>query len=206
MELKYKNWNEIPISLWKEIKEVKTDDTTQLNLELLALLCDVSIDDIYSLNVGEINKLLPQIKFLEDFKFDTKFSAKTIVLNGKTYNVSIDLQKFTIAQYIDFQTYWGQKDRDLAKIISCLLIPKGCKYNDGYDVVEVINDIEEHLSITIANSIVFFFLKESVSSIKATLICLEWMTKRKMRKNKEQMMEALNQIQIMEKIISSGLL
>lgn len=207
IDLKYKSWKEMPISVWKEIAALDTEDITRLNIEILAILCDVRVNDIYNLPAIEISRLLPKIKFTENFEYDKEWKAKSVVLNGKKYDLTTDFTKFTVAQYIDFQSFYGQKDRDLARIISCFLIPHGYKYNDGYDVVEVIEAIETHMSVADANSIVFFFMKESMSLVKATLICLEYLTKKRMKrtkKNKDILKQNIKMMEEMRRVILNG--
>ena len=51
----------------------------------------------------------------------------------------MNFHKLTTAQYIDFQSY--SKDSDYSKMLSVFLVPKGKKYGEGYDALEVINDV-----------------------------------------------------------------
>jgi hypothetical protein len=41
-------------------------------------------------------------------------------------------------------------------MLSVFLIPEGHKYNDGYDMLQVINDIND-LPVTVVNDAAFFF-------------------------------------------------
>ena len=67
------------------------------------------------------------------------FRQKDIKVNGREYYFDGLLGKITTAQYIDFQNY--QKNNDEQKSFSVFIIPKGHKYNDGYDIEQVFNDI-----------------------------------------------------------------
>lgn len=209
MELLYNKWDDISISLYKEIVEATKQpgySTMEINIAVLALLCGAGEDDIYALSIPEVTRLMSKIDFLDNFSFNEKWRSKKIRLNGKDYNVDTDLTRFTIAQYVDFQTYWGKNDNItyMSNILSCFIIPKGCKYNEGYDIQEVINTIEEYMPITMANAIIFFFLKESVSLIRATKICLELKMNKMMKKDKKlkEMMEA--KIQEVQEIVLHG--
>ena len=211
MEILYKNWDDVTISVYRDILDIVNDKsmtTTEINVALLALFLGISEDDVYNMNVTEVNKLLPNIKFLDNFDFNKNFNSKKIKLNDNEFMIDTDLTKFTVAQYVDFQTFWGKNDINtyLPNILSCILIPKGKKYNDGYDIVEVATLIEQYMPITIANSILFFFVKESVSLIRAFQICLDWKMRRMKKKMKKEDLEELqNKMDIMWEAVFSGL-
>lgn len=211
-KLIYKSWDDITISLYKQMLEI-TEDTqlsaTEINLAILALLMGIEEDEIYDYSVEEIQNLLPGLAFLNDFKFNQNWKRKKIVINGRNYSVETDLLKMTIAQYVDFQTYWAKKDnvQFLSNLLSCFIIPKGCKYNEGYDIAELIDTIENNLPITTANSILFFFIKESVTSIRAIQICLDWMlNKKKTKENQEQIMKLQIQMNQLFQEVFNGFL
>ena len=64
------------------------------------------------------------------------------------------LGNVTTAQYVDFTNY--SKSNDISKMLSVFMIPEGHKYNDGYDMLQVINDIND-LPVTVVNDAAFFF-------------------------------------------------
>lgn len=211
--LVYDSWDKISISLYKQILEATEMEVSpmEINLSVLALLMGVDEDVVYSLSIPEVQKLLEKIDFLNQFDFNKKWSSKKITLNGITFNIDTNLQKFTISQYIDFQTFWNKKDnmKYMANLLSTILIPKGKKYNEDYDISEITQTIEEYLPITTANSILYFFLKDLLTSIRALQICLDWKLKRmekKSKSNKEQLMKVREMTEKMFQEVFNGLL
>ena len=195
MELKYKNWKEISINTFKKLQEAikdapVTDDETlntlNNNIAMLSVLCDVDEDDIASLTTSEYVRLVNECNFLVDMPKVKITDNYTI--NGKEYEVFLSLRNMTVAQYVDFQTFYKEQDKYYKELLACFLIPKGMKYGEGYDIAEVANDIGEHLSIVDANSIMFFFVLLYQSLTKATLNYSIRDMKKLMRKekNKEQ--------------------
>lgn len=192
MELKYKGWGDVSITLNKKIKEVYEDDALEdLDKEVcvLALLCDVEPDCIWNLSIYEIDLLRQELS-----KFgNTDFKKNLEKLNGYKVGdieceVCTDLNKFSYAQYVDFQGYFTQDD-NIGKLLSTMLIPKGKKYNDGYDMVEFIKTIENNINILKANELCFFFLKKLVNSMKRmNRSLLGWMTMKKMITKKKNPM------------------
>lgn len=202
IKIKYKSWNEVSISLYRQISEICSRDIEPLdkNIALIALLSDCPEDDIWDLKVEEVESLFKEIAWVFDFKFNQKWHGKKIKINSKTYDVCIDLQNFSISQYIDFQMLWPKlKDSDDAysQILATFIIPEGKKYNKDYDLGETIEEIENYLPITQANSVLYFFLISLARSIRATEICYTQMMKilRMRAKTKEEK----EKIKILEK-------
>lgn len=193
MELKYKNWNDITIGVYKELNEIlkfeRTDDEimdeVNLSIALLSTLCDADEDEVASLTINDFKALAAQCAFLNEMP-KVRIKDKYII-NGKEYRVQYNVQDMTMAQYIDYQTFVKEKDKHLSNIIACFLIPKGKKYGDGYDIQKVKDDIGNHLSIVDANSILFFFVLLYQSLTKAMLTySIRQMKKARKKMNKEE--------------------
>lgn len=198
MKLKYKNWNDISVNTFKRLRDIKTDihsdiDALEANISLLSILCDCSEDEISGLSTSNFSKLLQQTDFLKSLpKIDIK---DKYVINGKKYELFLTMQEMNVAQYIDFQTYFKDKDKYFNELLSVFLIPKGKKYNEGYNIAEVINDIGEHLSILDANSIMFFFVISFQSLTKVTLNSLiKRLKKMKNEVEKEKLEKAITEL------------
>lgn len=216
MELKYKNWKEISINTFKKLQDVisdvpVTDDATlnniNSNIAMLSVLCDVDEDTIASLSTSEFVKLVNDSNFLSDMP-KVKITD-TYVINGKVYKVFLSLNNMSVAQYIDFQTFYKEYDKYTRELLACFLIPEGKRYGEDYDIAEVITDIGEHLSIVDANSILFFFVILYQSLTKTTLNCSIKDMKKMMRKekNKEQRMkmeQAIMELKKARDLVANG--
>lgn len=202
IKIEYKGWDEVSISLYNEISKICGDDNLEAldkNIKLIALLSDTPEDKIWDLELEELKPLLNDIAWLWkfDFKKKNRWKGNKININGKPYTICTDLERFTISQYIDFQMIWPtlkNSDDNYAQILSTFIIPEGKKYNKDYDLKEVIKEIDENLSITQANSVLYFFLLCLARSIRATEICYKVLMKilkmrTKTKQDKEQMKE-----------------
>lgn len=202
IKIKYKSWDEVPIKLYREISEICQRDCEPLdkNIALISLLSDTPEDDIWSLKMEDVGPLFKEIQWLWDFKFNKKWHGKKIKINGKTYTVSLDLQDFTISQYIDFQNLWPklkESDEAYPQILATFIIPEGKKYNKDYNLQEVIQEIDSYLPITQANSVLYFFLLSLARSIRATEICYTQLMKILIRRTKTK--EEKEKIKMLEK-------
>lgn len=207
-----KSWRDISINEYYQLKEI-SDDTSMEEYEkevaIIAFLYNMTDDEVWSLNINDFNKLQVEKTWIYDFDFDKKKNFKKIEIKGNKYDVNIDIQKMNVAQYIDFQTYWSQRDNMkniIGNLLSIFIIPKGKKYNEGYDINEVIADIKDNIDIMTAQEILFFFLSSYLISIQIILNYLKWKIKRMKRKekNKEEMEKLEKEVKRLEKIISDG--
>lgn len=167
VELKYNKWEEISIGLYNKIREITEDeslDQITKEAEVLSILCDVELDEIWNLPMNKIQELRSGLKFVSDFQFNKNKKIKNVVVGGIDCVVS-DLNNFTYAQYVDFQSFYGDETK-MSNLLTTILIPRGKKYNDGYDILEFTNNIENNLNVLTANEVCFFFMKKYLNSIK----------------------------------------
>lgn len=207
-----RSWRDVSINEFYEIKDISEDETMtdyEKEVALMAYINNMTEEDIWKMNINSFKKLQSEKKWMQEFNFDTKKTFKKITINNNKYTVDVNLQHFSVAQYIDFQTYWPMRDnmRDIiGNILAIFIIPKGHSYNEGYDIAEVVNDIKSSIDIMTANEIIFFFLSSYQTLMKVSVSYLKWMTKRKFKKDKLKTKQLEEQIQNLEKLISDGLL
>ena len=163
MELKKKSWRDVSINEYFDLKE-KLDDGTlnEYDKEVikLAFITEQDEDKIWSLSINEFRALQVQSLWMQEFPISDNPKFSTIKINKETYNIDTNLQNFTIAQYIDFQSFYSKRksnERVLGNILACFIIPKGHKYAEGYDIQELVSTLNNNLDILTANEIMFFF-------------------------------------------------
>lgn len=152
--------NDLTVKQVMDIKNITTEDEMEKALELVSI--------IYKCNADELpyNDFMKKLKDINLTKPVDNFGTRSkYVINGTTYKLDKSMSIST-AQYVDYINY--QKNGDIIKTLSVFLIPKGHTYNDGYDLLKVMKDIES-LPFKEANAIAFFFLKRLVIFIKLFL-------------------------------------
>lgn len=212
MKLKYNDYSNLPIGKYYEILDICESDLSKIekDLAVIAVLLDVTEDEVYKLKPEEVYELQQQLKFLSKPAKDAKKKFKKLKIADKTYRIVSKLDELNIGQYVDFQFNWN-KDylTNLPQILSIFLIPEGCKYNEGYDIVEVQQAIKDNLSIEAALNIAFFLRRKSVDLIKSRLLycrLMLMMTKLRMKdkKLKAQMKELIQKYKTLEKLLTDG--
>jgi hypothetical protein len=163
------NWRNLPVGKWLEILELSRDenvDALEQQVKTIAILTGLTDDEVLDLPIVEYRELASKTKFLEK-EYDGKLQiAKSYGLNGMELIPVKDFSKITTAQYVDYQTFSKEGDMYLVQTLSTLLVPKGKKYNDGYDLDAVQQAIRDNLSVADVVSLYAFFLTKWVKSIK----------------------------------------
>lgn len=177
------SYKRLPIGKYKELLDICSDynlTTQDRNLEILSVLSGYEVDTLLDMNITDVEIMMQQTAFL-----DTPLPpsqgynvAKKYKIQGWVLCPVSDAKKMNVAQYVDFQTFSKEPDKYMVEMLSCLLVPEGKKYNNGYDITELHSIIRDNLSIYDANEVTAFFLHRSLLSIRATLTSSIWTLKR----------------------------
>lgn len=186
LKLKVMKWKDLTLRQFNELSAVQVDNEEEKVIEYARIVFG---DEILDLPLSQFAEKIKDLEFLNE-ELVEKVPPKKITINNREYEVSGLLGSITTAQYIDFNNHL--KTRELNKMLSVFVIPKGHKYNDGYDMEEVMEDIMD-MPITIVNNLSAFFLRQYDKSIRVILSYLtkKVVNKTKMSKEEKRLMEAL---------------
>ena len=111
----------------------------EIQAEWLAIYADTDVDSIMNYPVTKYHKLLERFyaDYFTDFSkaepaIKDKYTAGDMVLVPM-----LDFTQITVAQMMDFSVLSTDPIENIEKLLAIFLIPKGKKYNDGYDLMEV---------------------------------------------------------------------
>ena len=185
-------WLEISFKQYVDIDTIVKD--TELSDEERALaLCQA----VYGINLlaqplTEYRKYINSLSFLKDAMPDMTLND-TYEINGTVYEFHRNIKDLTVGQFMDYQNYSkGEKNLDTyANILTIFLIPKGCKYNEGYDLVKARRDMLD-LPAPVALSMAAFFLTYWKNYVKVFLKFSMWkvLTTKELPKAKKKEMLA----------------
>lgn len=166
------NYRDLPIGLYLEICDIdRREDLEDISkqVSIISVLTGMAEEDIYNLPLEEYRQLAAKSHYLSHPYEGEILTAKNYIVGKFTLVPVEDYRKITTAQYIDFQTFAKDAERNIVEILSCMLIPKGKKYNQDYDVLEVQKALREHLCVADALSLLAFFFVQYRQSIKDSL-------------------------------------
>lgn len=168
------NYRELPIGDYQDILALCKDESLEeldRQVKILSILTKVKEDTLLNLPIQDFKVLTSRMGFLEkDLPTKVTRLEKSYKI-GKFELVPVtDMRKVITAQYIDFQSFHQAGFEDhFVEILSCLLVPKGKKYNQDYDIIEVQDAIRKDLNVHDAASLYAFFIFSCRESIKDML-------------------------------------
>lgn len=214
MKLKYNSPGDLPLAKYLKTLEIFNDESLSdldKNIEILAIYADTTVDSILKLRPDVVEEYFAEMSnSISSYKPSNSKRPKKIKINDKVYTINYNIGKLNMAQYIDFQQIIVKKNylENLPALLSIFIIPKGHKYNDDYDIIELRNILENNITLDEALSIIFFSKMKSISLIKLKLLyyrsmlkIMRWTTKDKQTKEMLRMTE--NQLSMLESNLTS---
>lgn len=167
------NYRKLPVGKYMEIVDLcntEMDDVDR-RVKIVGILTGLTDDEVLNLPLTEFTEYSAKARFLDDFCPDNLIPAvsRSYAIGGFVLLPVTDMRKITTAQYIDFQTFSKDKERNLVEMLSCFLVPRGMNYNDGYDIMDVHKAIRDELSVADVLALLAFFFKSWATSIRDTL-------------------------------------
>lgn len=204
MDIKIKkSWSEVSIKDYQKIESIthrELDSDLEKDIAILAVLAGIDENDIYGMPMVDLRGLLDEISWIaKPYDFPKEWKTNKLKIDGEEYIINPNINTFTVAQYADFQVFYDKKEEHMGRFLSIFIIPRGKKYNEGYDPTVLAERLEEVLSINDWNRICFFFLVAWTLSIAVSLRSSIKELKKRMKKEKdpgklakmEKMMEEL---------------
>ena len=214
MKLKYNSPGDLPLAKYLKTLEIFNDESLSdldKNIEILAIYADTTVDSILKLRPDVVEEYFAQMSnSISSYKPSNSKRPKKIKINDQVYTINYNIGKLNMAQYIDFQQIIVKKNylENLPALLSIFIIPKGHKYNDDYDIIELRNILENNITLDEALSIIFFSKMKSISLIKLKLLyyrsmlkIMRWTTRDKQTKEMLRMTE--NQLSMLESNLTS---
>ena len=185
------DWENITIEKYYKIKDIlddETDDDITKNVKLVAVITNKDEQEVWDMDMAEAGEYISKLTFLNKFELPKHPNMK-IKLPNYDLVVIKDLTKINVAQYVDFQNFVKMPMREsMEKILSIFLIPEGCSYNTGYDILDLQKEIRENLSFRVGEGLLSFFIEKYGRSLIHSLVYC----RRQVKKTKDkEMMENL---------------
>ena len=199
------NYNRLTLGQYMEIQEISRNESLEdidKQVQILSILTGVAEEEILHLPIQEYKELVVKAEFLNPENINYHPIAKKYILGKFELIPTRDYRKLETCQYIDFQTYAPDLDRYLVEFLSVILVPKGHRYNEGYDILEVQKAIRDEMSVSDGVSLAGFFLIWCRKSIKDSLNYSRRMAEG--IKDKTRREEILRRIEEQERVLQTS--
>lgn len=187
-----RSYSQLPLGKYQQIMQIfKEEDREDIDrqVSIIAILNDLPEDEVLNMPIADFSALSEASTFLylEKPQFKGKVTDK-VIMDGQTYCITKGVNELTTAQYIDFQAFATDVNKNIVSLLSIFIIPEGKKYNEGYDIIDVQRIIRENLTAPHATAILGFFLKRLRLSVSSILIYLGYKMKKRKKRNLQTLM------------------
>lgn len=201
------SWNEVTLKQFDKILEISNNkDLTiaEREIRLIATLTNTDISVIQYLDAPSFQNISNKLSFLNT-KPEKKVPVDSFVLNGKDYHADLTPVNWTAGQFLDYKVLAGEDiDKKAARLIACFVYPEGAAYNDGsYDVEDVVNDINDYMTVSEVTGFTDFFMLQYTAYAKALLAYSERKIKRSKAISKQDKKKILEQMNKSKDLIKS---
>lgn len=202
------NYKSLPLGKYLDICQVCKDESLEeidRQVKILSILSDMPEEEILHLPIPKYKEMVVASRFLEDVDKSRHKAARLYIVGDWQLVPTLDYRKMETAQYVDFQTFAPMVETHMAELLSCLLVPVGCRYNEGYDILEVQQALKDNLSVTDALSLSAFFLTRYRGLIKDSLnYCRQEIRTIKDESKRMQMEERINSLENLMRTSGDG--
>ena len=168
-----KDWSNITVEDFYKLKEIEESKDTEdiKQLKKLAFIIEKPYEVLKNYSLQDIQDLAPNLNnlswqlFSDTFEKQKKNKITKIKLNGKEYIVWVDIPSMTYAQFVAFQE--ANRTQNISAIWTSIIIPKGKKYGEDYDMDELQNDIQKYMKFIDSQVLLFFFAQTLVNSLNS---------------------------------------
>lgn len=190
-------WLDIKLRQYIDIDAIVKDTELSDEERLVALVQAVYGINLLAQPLSEYKRLADSLNFLKAPIPDMTLND-VYTINGTVYEFHRNVKDLTVGQFMDYQSFTkGEKSLDTyANILTIFLIPKDCKYNDGYDIAKARKDMLD-LPAPVALSMAAFFLTCWKNFVRVFLLFSMWktmMTKGIPRKEKKAMIASMKEM------------
>lgn len=167
------NYRDLPLGKYEEIVKLCETDMTDVDrkVAIIAVLTGLTEDEVLRLPLDQFTEYSAKSRFIEKECPPNLIPpiAKSYPYGGLDLVPAKDIRKITAAQFIDFQTFSADRANKVPELLSCLLVPKGMDYNEGYDILEVHQAIRDEMPVAEALALLAFFFNGWMQSLRSTL-------------------------------------
>lgn len=179
-------WDNISVGEFAEIRTVLNDTertAEDKQIAIAALLQGVSEDELLNMPLDEAREAFILANSLD--AQPKRSRIRRLYQVGAWTLRATESKDMTVAQWVDFQTFGRDMEKNLVEILSVALVPNGKTYNTGYDIEALKNDIRNKMMIPDAMAVCFFFQRKWLKSMQRNLNFLVGWTMLKGKKAKE---------------------
>lgn len=179
-------WDNISVGEFLDLRTIIADEgrsAEDRQIAIAALLQGVSEDELLTMPLDEAREAFALANSLDTPPKRSRI--RRLYQVGAWTLRATESKDMTVAQWVDFQTFGRDMEKNIVEVLSVALVPNGKTYNEGYDIEALKRDIRNKMMIPDALAVCFFFQRKWLKSIQRNLNFLVGWTMLKGKKAKE---------------------
>lgn len=197
METKDENiWGRITLEEFTQIRAILRDEGRDEEDKMVALAAVVQGCDEDTILNMPLTEVAPVFELVHKLNRKPERNKVRKHYHVGRWNLQTSDRGMNVAQWIDFQNYAREDfEAHLPDIMSVVLIPVGKRYNEGYDIAQLKEDLKK-MTVADALAVSFFFRRKYLKSIRRMLTYLVgWTaTKKGMREERRRSLELRREV------------
>lgn len=199
-------WDRISINTYYAITDILADEGLsgfQKNIEISSLITGLPEDVFSTMTLQEGREVFSSLAFLNELDINKVHLPKRIKVGKYDLEIVSDISKLTVAQFSDWNIIvTGEQEMryKIDRLLSVFLVPKGCNYNEGYDILDLQSVIRSQIGFDVIQKLINFLLTKYLRSFKTSLLYLVHQSTRMKSEQEAEMLkmkikEIVSQIQ-----------
>ena len=163
-------WYNVTLGEFAEIRGILKDEgrsPEDRQIALAALLQGVTEDELLNMPLESARGAFELAASLNE-KPKRARVRKVYFVDGWELRVT-ETKDTSVAQWVDFQTYARDMENKLVDVLSVVLVPKGKRYNEDYDIDKLKDALRRDMRVPDALAVCFFFQKRWLRSMMRSL-------------------------------------
>lgn len=183
-------YNQLPLDKYNQLREIvmaEGAEEVDIRVSIIAVLTGLTEDEVLRLPIDTFMAYNLKSAFLNEAPTKEHRRIASEYRIGDFVLVPVaDIRKITTGQYIDLKTFLKDANEHVVEILSCLLIPQGKDYCEGYDILDVQKALARYMNVADAFALIGFFLDSLTASMRRT--ATSW---KRHRRPRTKQMEAI---------------
>lgn len=171
-------WDRISINTYYAITDILADEGLsgfQKNIEISSLITGLPEEVFSTMTLQEGREVFSSLAFLNELDINKVHLPKRIKVGKYDLEIVSDISKLTVAQFSDWNIIvTGEQEMryKIDRLLSVFLVPKGCNYNEGYDILDLQSVIRSQIGFDVIQKLINFLLTKYLRSFKTSLLYL----------------------------------
>lgn len=135
-----KSWKEVSLETYIELVSLNSEGMSAIDLfiDQLAILTNTDPEDLNKLPLPQVSEILTSLNWLNQLPQETK--ENIVIIEGKEYGFIQSLNKLTLGEWVDLETYIDEDaTKNIHKILAILYRPIISKEDENKYIIETYN-------------------------------------------------------------------